>query len=384
MNIFRWRGRTSRAAFRDRVCTAFREQFPGATIEATGDLDIQVTGLANGKSLSAWLGRAYEEFCKDPKQADEIIARHVRGAQATAECAPVELDRIIPTLKSRAWLTSQRANHEQDGRFDPWVEDYNTDLVIVYAEYRDGIRYVHRSDFEPLGMSGEAIREQAVANVRRMIREIMVTGGDGSYLLGAGGTLDSSLIFLDEVLEDPRLQIKGQPLIAISDRGSFWVADDANPCAVSKVVAGVVRCYRTEPYAISMNLYYRSGLVWESLDSGPLDDTHPIPNFQVIDIHAVKKGGGSDLVVIVASPLRADARSIFRLIRKLDGYLQEINSDEYRKECGEPKPDKTSIIVRLHPRSSPEIEEVLAAAAGWAGARNASLRVEKIKPAAVT
>jgi uncharacterized protein YtpQ (UPF0354 family) len=384
MKLFRWPGRTSKAAFRDRVCASFREQFPGATIEATGDLDIKITGFANGKSLGVWLGRAYDEFREDPKQADEIIARHVRGALATATDAPVELDRIIPTVKSCDWLTSQRANHDEDGRFDPWVEHYNADLVIVYAEYRDGIRYVHRSDFEPLGMSGEAIREQALANLRRMIQAIMVTGEDGSYLLGAGGTLDSSLILLDEVLEDPRLQIKGKPLIAISDRGSFWVADDANPCAVRKVVAGVARCYRTEPYAISMNLYHRSGLIWEPLDSSPLDDTHPIPNLQVIDIHAVKKGGGSDLVVIIASPLRADARSIFRLTRKLDGYLQEINSDSYKNECGEPKPETTSIIVRLHPRTSPEVEAVLAAAASWAKARNASLRIEKIRPAAVT
>jgi hypothetical protein len=73
-----------------------------------------------------------------------------------------------------------------------------------------------------------------------------------------------------------------------------------------------------------MNLYQRSGRVWEPLDSGPVDVTHPIPNLEVIDIHATKKGGGADLVVIVASPLRADARSMFRLARKLDAYLQEI------------------------------------------------------------
>jgi hypothetical protein len=120
------------------------------------------------------------------------------------------------------------------------------------------------------------------------------------------------------------------------------------------------------------------------LDPSPLDDSHPIPSLQVIDIHAVKKSGGSDLVVVVASPLEADARSIFRLMKKLDGYLQEINSDGYRNECGAPSPGATSIIVRLHPRSDPAVEEVLAAAVSWAEARNASLRVEKIMPVAIT
>jgi hypothetical protein len=106
-----------------------------------------------------------------------------------------------------------------------------------------------------------------------MIEEIKVVGSDGCYLLGAGGTLDSSLVLLDEVLEDPRLQISGKPLIGVSDRGSFWVVDDANPWAVFNASTGVAKCYRSEQYAISMNLYQRSGRVWEPLDCGPVDDT---------------------------------------------------------------------------------------------------------------
>ena len=374
MRLFQWRGRTSKAAFRDRVSGVLREKVPRATIEVTGNLDIQITGLPSGKSLNVWLGRAYEEFSKAPGEADEIIARYIRGTLAVADDAAIEHQRIIPTIKSRDWLDSQR----QVAGFDPLVEPYNADLVIIYGDFRDGIRYGHRSEFEPLGISGEAIREQALANLRRMIEEIKVVGGDGCYLLGAGGTLDSSLVLLDEVLEDPRLQISGKPLIAVSDRGSFWVVDDANPWAVFNGSTSVAKCYRSEQYAISMNLYQRLGPVWEPLDSGPVDDAHPIPNLEVIDIHATKKGGGSDLVVIVASPLRADARSMFRLARKLDVYLQEINTDAYRQECGEAKPDTTSIIVRLHPDSDPAIGEVLRAAVGWAERRNASLQVKNL------
>jgi hypothetical protein len=132
---FAWRGRTSKAAFRDRLCGVLREKLPAATIEATGDLDIRITGLPNGKTLNVWLGRAYEEFSKAPGEADEIIARYFRGALAAADEAAIELRRIIPTIKSRDWLESQR----QAAGFDPLVEPYNADLVIVYADYRDGI-----------------------------------------------------------------------------------------------------------------------------------------------------------------------------------------------------------------------------------------------------
>ncbi|MBS0417713.1 MAG: hypothetical protein JSR66_08365 [Proteobacteria bacterium] len=374
MRLFQWRGRTSKASFRDRVFGVLREKLPAATIEATGDLDIRITDLPTGKILNVWLGRAYEEFSKAPGGADEIIARHVRGTLAAADEPAIELQRIIPTIMSRDWLDSQR----QAAGFDPLVEPYNADLVIIYADYRDGIQYGHRSDFEPLGISVEAIRKQALANLRRMIEKIKVVGSDGCYILGAGGTLDSSLVLLDEVLENAGLQISGRPLIGVSDRGSFWVVDDANPWAVVNASAGVAKCYRSEQYAISMNLYQRLGPVWEPLDSGPVDDAHPIPNLEVIDIYATKKGGGADLVVIVASPLSADARSMFRLARKLDAYLQEINTDVHRQECGEARRDTTSIIVRLHPDSDPAIEEVLRTAVGWAENRNASLQVKNL------
>jgi uncharacterized protein YtpQ (UPF0354 family) len=387
MKLLQWPGRTGKSAFRDRVCAVFREKLPGAIVEATGDLDVHISGLSNAKSVDVWLGRAYEEFCKKPDAVEEIIARYVQGTLATAADIPVELDRIIPTVKSSGWVTSQSEYHSNpNGRsgFDPWVEPYNAELSIVYAEYRAGIHIPHRSDFESLGISLETIRERALMNLRRMIAEITVTGKDGLYLLGAGGTLDASLMLLDDVVEDSRLQVSGNPLIAVSDRGSFWVADDVNPLAVFNCAAGVARCYRSEQYPISTHLYRKSANTWEPLDPTPLDDTHPIPDLQVIDVHGVKKGGGSDLLVIVASPLQADARSIFRLARKLDGYLQEINSDAYRSECGTPGAGVTSIIVRLHPRSDPAVEEVLGYAVSWAEKRNASLRVEKITPTVVS
>jgi len=374
MKLFQWPGRTGKAAFRDRVCAVLREKIPAATIEATGELDIRITGLPGGKTLNVWLGRAYEEFSKAPREADEIIARHVRGAVAVVDDRVVERHQIVPIIRSRAWLASQL---ETPG-FDPWYENYNADLVLIYADYREGIRYRVRSDFEPLGLTGETIRELAIANLTRMIEQINVVGGEGCYLLGAGGTFDSSLVLLDEVLEDQRIEISGKPLIGVSDRGSFWVADDANPWAVFNTTAGVARCYRSEQYSISMNLYHRPVRVWEPLDPGPVDGAHPIPNLEVIDFHLTKKSGGSDLVVIVASPLRADARSIYRLARKLDSYLQEINSDAYRDELGAPRSDTTSIIVRLHPGSDPAVEDVLRAAVGWAEKRNASLQVQKL------
>jgi hypothetical protein len=272
MKLFQWRGRTSKPAFRDRVLAVLREELPEATIEATGELDIRITGVPDKEQVNVWLGRAYDEFCQEPRQAEEIIQRSVRSALALAIDQPLTLDRIVPTIKPYDWVASQRsllAAQGLTGSFDPWVEPYNAELCIAYAEWREGISHRSQSDFDALGVPRELMRERALANLRRVISEIKVVGSDGCYIIGAGGTFDASLILLDEVICDPRLHITGKPLVAVSDRDSFWVVDDAIPAAVFDMAARVARCHRSEPYPISPALYYRSEGRWEPLDPSP-------------------------------------------------------------------------------------------------------------------
>jgi len=380
VKLFRWRGLTSKTAFRDRVCGAVRERLSTASVEPTEDLGIAITGLPDRDRLDIWLGRAYDEFRAAPANADEIVARWVRFIESSASSASraIDAERIVPVVKERHWLDEQRAALPRASpRFSPLIEPYNDELVVVYAEYRDGLHFPDYTDFEPLGSPAE-LRARALANLRSLIGTPTVTGEEGAYLLGVGGTLDASLLLLDEVTQDERLDLTGDPVIAVSDRGSFWVADAANPWAVFRTAAGVARCFRTEPYPISRQLFRRSSSRYDPLDPALRDDSHPIPDISVIDVHGVKRGGGSDLAIIIATPLRADARSVFRLFRKLDGYLDEINTQEYARQCGPPTPAVTKINVRLHGGSDPVIRELLAGARDWVDKRNASLFVGEL------
>lgn len=361
-----------------------REKQPAVVLEVTGDLDVRIIGPENNGQGDLWLGRAYEEFCQAPAQADEIIARYVRNVLSDLSNAPLALDRLVPAIKPYDWVSKQRSllGSDTPGSFDPWVEPYNAELSVVYAEYSEGLRFPHRSDFGPLGLDSKALRERALANLRRII-QLKIVGDDGTYIIGAGGTVDAAVILLEEVMSDPRLQLAGEPLAGVSDRDSAWVADGANPEAVFRVATGVFHHYRNDRYPISPSLYRRANGCWEPLDPDPVDETHPLPNLDVIDVLA-KKSTGTDIGVVVARPLGADARSIFRLCRKLDAHLQEVNSRDYQEEFGPTTPQTTSISVHLHRRSDPQVERILLAAAGWARRRHVSLRVDKIKPVAVT
>jgi len=116
--------------------------------------------------------------------------------------------------------------------------------------------------------------------------------------------------------------------------------------------------------------------------SRPDDDAdHPIPSLAVIDVMAVKKSGGADLTIIVASPLGGDSRSQTRLLDKIQGYLGYIGSEEFRLEAGTPTPGNTTIVVKLHPGSAPEIHDLLARSQDWVLASDASLAVQVLTPA---
>jgi hypothetical protein len=114
-------------------------------------------------------------------------------------------------------------------------------------------------------------------------------------------------------------------------------------------------------------------------DDAPLadDPTHPIPFLEQLDVYAVNGGGGATLVIVVASPLRADARSQERLLAKIEGYLGFINSEQFAAEAGAPSPENTEIVVSLHRRSAREIRELLERCRPWVEENNARLVVEK-------
>lgn len=106
------------------------------------------------------------------------------------------------------------------------------------------------------------------------------------------------------------------------------------------------------------------------------DDSHPISCLTALDVFGVKKGGGADLVLVIASPLEADERSQRRLLQKIENYLGFISSEEFLAEAGPPSPANTKIIVKVHPDSDSAISELLDRCVGWVAENSASLVVE--------
>ena len=358
---------------------AVREQYPHTRPRADGELDVVIEGLRSGDTHYYSLDRAYQEFEKNPADVDEILKRWL-GFIADFENPsdiPGKLAGLVPMIKDRSWVEAQReAARLGNAQLEMWIEDYNTDLIVAYAEFRSGIHYPSKDDFAMLGKSNAELREIALRNLRQRTCQRSVVGGDGSYLVGAGGNLEASLLLDDELWHDARLRVRGKVLVGVPDRDSLVVSGDADPVRVFEIAAAVTRLYRSERYPISDKLFIRSGDRFQPLDGGLVDDGHPVPNLDVIDVYGKKKGGGATLGLVIASPISADARSIYRLFRKLNGYLNYISSSEYKDECGVPNPDTTQIVVNAHTALDQRVIDLLNSISPWVRQQQASLKIE--------
>jgi hypothetical protein len=103
------------------------------------------------------------------------------------------------------------------------------------------------------------------------------------------------------------------------------------------------------------------------------DDSHPIPDLDVIDVHGERKDGGHDMVIVIVSALMADERSQRRLLEKIARYLKAIAGLNTRK------PDShDSIIVHIKASSDPIIFDLLERARPWIEENHAALQIKEI------
>lgn len=373
--------RLSADAFADLVIREVTGRAPDLELRIIERLTLRVVA-AETTEQRIHLDRAFEQYLENPRELDEIVGRWASVMVGwTVQQDKLDMAAVVPIIKARRWIDSQRAYHVEqfgtDEAFSLCWETYNAELIVVYAEFNSGLRFVRAEEIEASGLDMAALRHLATKNLAERTRELRYMGGGSEVVVVcAEGNLEPSLILLDEVWQDPRARVEGNRLVTIAERGFAITAGTENLQHVWQLAADAAASYRRAQYGVSPHLFQQQGRIFELVDDGKDDESHAIPSPSNLDIHAVKRGGGSDLVIIIATPLQADARSVYRLFQKIDNYLQFIAGDAYKKECGAPSKESTRIIVRAHEETDPAILELLGGVGDWVTTRNASLVVE--------
>ena len=125
---------------------------------------------------------------------------------------------LVPVIKDAAWPQEMRRS-VGEGAAEQVVEDFNGDLVIVYAEDTpSNTRYFSPGDLEDAGIERSGLRTLAVANLRQLLPPVDVHNGPLVSMLTAGGDYVASLLLMEELSSGEKLSVDGDIVNAVPTR----------------------------------------------------------------------------------------------------------------------------------------------------------------------
>ena len=244
---------------------SLRKAYPEIHVQIVNDLELKLTS-ADGRDSSAFLNNAYDTYKQDPKAKQDVLHKFVSAfAETVADSGKaVDRTRVVPVIKDRPWLEEVRQTLAKDGAKklpEPVFEDYNSDLVIVYAEdSQKNMRYVPAADFEAAKIKKSDLRGLACENLKRLLPKIERVGANGLYMINAGGDYEASLLLLDSLWTDGQMQVQGDFVVAIPTRDLLLVTGSRDSQGIEKLKQVVEQAAKDGSYRLTSKLFvYRNG-----------------------------------------------------------------------------------------------------------------------------
>jgi uncharacterized protein YtpQ (UPF0354 family) len=257
----------SRRAFAERMAQAFRAAVPAATVRILDENEIEFLA-GDGVRRVLVLKNAYALHQGDPQRPDDVIQLYVtatldrlKGPQPKA--AGLDRSRIIPVIKDRQWLADNYRGFKERGVSGEFlVEDFNKELVIVYAEDSDKrTRYLMSS--EQVG-DRKDLRRLAIDNLERLLPNAQLANhGDLFTMITAGGDYEASLLLFDSIWNTGKIggqiDVQGDIVVAVPAKDVLLVTGSRNRNGLKAVREMVAKAVQG-PYRLTDTLFvYRDG-----------------------------------------------------------------------------------------------------------------------------
>ena len=190
-----------------------------------GELALCVTNSV-GVAYTARLDSGYQRYLQEPQAQQSIMKSEIDSifaAQATGNS--IEKRRIVPLIKSRAWLNEVPAEKHPDYV----TEDLNEQLVVVYVEdQRKTIRYLSPAQLAQAGVKREELRALALENLMRLLPQVDLHKGPLVSMLTAGGNYEASLLLVKDFWGAGKVQVTGEIVVAVPSRDVVLITGSAN------------------------------------------------------------------------------------------------------------------------------------------------------------
>lgn len=176
----------------------------------------------------------------------------------------INTGQIIPTIKPSSYFEELR--HSGVETPDLVWENYNEDLIIVYAEDKgSSFKYFNNDEFEKLKIGKDTLRDFAINNLKDIIPEIQKIGGNGEYGLIAGGDYEANLILLKTLWTKENFDVDGDIIVAIPNRDLVFITGSNNKASIQKLKKNIEEYYNTGNHPVSTSFYRWTGNKFEKV-----------------------------------------------------------------------------------------------------------------------
>ena len=244
--------------------SALQRAVPELRIAIKADMEIAVT-TKDGHETTTFLDNSYKEYLSSPGNKAEVIQKYVSAfLEPRIQTEQVDRTRITPVIKDRAWLSEikegMKARGAREVPENVW-EPLNDELVVVYVEDSPkNLRYLSPKDVPMLSLKVEELRPLAVKNLRALSLNIQIQGGNGIFMITAGGDYEASLILFDEFWDRSRIEVDGDYVIAVPSRDMLLITGSRNRTGIEKLRGLASKVIAEAPYRLTADLFvYRDG-----------------------------------------------------------------------------------------------------------------------------
>lgn len=245
------------------------DRFPNAKFTIVDDSTIESEFQGNNIRIS--VDNAYKEYQAEPDSLNSVLSKYLRvTGELYNSKEKISIDRIVPIIKPVSYLDNIKSAANKMGAtkdIEEVYEQYNDELIIAYAEdTENSIRYLTYDDLKSLSIKEDSLRPIAIRNLDKLLTSIQRRGGDGVYMLIAGGNYEASIILLDDVLTKESLPVNGDFVIAIPNRDMLLITGSNDKDGILKIKDVAKKSFETGNYQVSEYLYKWNGKIFEKFE----------------------------------------------------------------------------------------------------------------------
>lgn len=230
--------------------------------------DSTILCKSNAHDFRIFTDNAYIAYRDEPDSLPSVFDMYINASNDLfCPRSPIDIHRIIPTIKSIEYLTKIQDLTREMGatkKTDFVYEKYNDQLIIIYAEDNENsVQTLTHKDLENLSLNKDSLRVIATRNLDSLLTKIEKRGENGTYMITAGGNYEASIILLKYIFTKKNLLVNGDYVIAIPTRDILLVTGSKNQKGLNNIRKTAKEIFETGNYLVSQYLFKWDGNKFE-------------------------------------------------------------------------------------------------------------------------